>query len=134
MIRKAGLLVIRDNRLLLCRKNVGTTLLILPGGKIEPGETARACLDRELHEELGDVHATSVEYVGMYRDQAAGEPNRIVEVQLYRGDLRGDPNPQAEIAGIVWFGESDDRGQLSPSLVNKILPDLIARGILGWAC
>jgi 8-oxo-dGTP diphosphatase len=133
MIRKAGLLVIRDNRLLLCRKKAGTTRLILPGGKIEPGETARACLDRELNEELGDVHAESVEYIGTYRDQAAGEPDRIVEIQLYRGDLQGDAQPQAEIAGIVWFGESDDRRQLSPSLVNKILPDLIARGILGWA-
>ena len=35
MIRKIGLLVVRDNRILLCRKSRGTSLLILPGGKAE---------------------------------------------------------------------------------------------------
>ena len=32
MIRKIGLLLVRENRRLLCRKSRGTTLLILPGG------------------------------------------------------------------------------------------------------
>jgi len=39
MIRKIGLLMVRDNRILLCRKSFGTSLLILPGGKLEGDET-----------------------------------------------------------------------------------------------
>ena len=33
MIRKIGLLLVRENRRLLCRKSRGTTLLIPPGGR-----------------------------------------------------------------------------------------------------
>ena len=39
MIREIGLLIVWDNRILLCRKSFGTSLLILPGGKLEGDET-----------------------------------------------------------------------------------------------
>lgn len=129
---KVGLLTMRDGRVLLCRKKHSTALLILPGGCFEPGESAAQCLDRELREELGDVRVEKVEYVGTYEDRAAGDASRTVRIELYRGDLVGNPAPHSEIKELVWFGEGDDRGQLAPSLVNKILPDLLARGILPW--
>jgi 8-oxo-dGTP diphosphatase len=132
---KVGLLAIRDGRILLCRKKHTIALLILPGGCFEPGESAAQCLARELLEELGEVRVEGVEYIGTYVDIAAGagdHPPKTVRIELYRGELRGDPAPHAEIKELVWFGEGDDRGQLSPSLVNKILPDLITRGILDW--
>jgi len=133
MIHKAGLLVIRDNRILLCRKQHTTSLLILPGGKMEPDEAVIACIQREIREELGDVSAPWITYLGTYRDQAAGMPDEIVEIVLFEGDLVGEPRPQAEIAEIVWFGKNDDRALVSPSIRNQILPDLIKRGILNWA-
>jgi 8-oxo-dGTP diphosphatase len=129
---KVGLLAIRDGRVLLCRKKHTTALLILPGGCFEPGETAAQCLDRELREELGDVRIDNLDYVGTYSDHAAGSDGKTVRIELYRAELIGDPEPRSEIKELVWFGESDDRGQLAPSLVNKILPDLLARGILAW--
>lgn len=129
---KAGLLVIREGRMLLCRKKRGTTLLILPGGCLEAGESYEECLAREIAEELGPVEVENLDYIGTYRDAAAGESEKIVQVRLYRGDLGGAPAAQSEIAELVWFGALDDRRQLSPSLVNKIVPDLIARGILDW--
>ena len=127
---KIGLLVLSGERILLCRKSRGTTLLILPGGCIEPEETAVDCLRREVREELGPVEVTDVEYIGTYRDQAAGDLSKLVQIALYRGTLVGDPNPNSEIAELVWFGPEEDRAQLSPSIVNKILPDLIERRIL----
>jgi 8-oxo-dGTP pyrophosphatase MutT (NUDIX family) len=130
---KAGLLVVRDNRILLCRKTTGTSRLILPGGCFEPGETDEACLRRELIEELGPVEVANVTYLGTYSDGAAGHAGKTVEIRLYRGDLAGEePAPHSEIAELVWFGSADDRTRLSPSIVNKILPDLIRRGILNW--
>ena len=45
---KVGLLTICEGRILLCRKARGTQQLILPGGCFEDGETAEACLRREL--------------------------------------------------------------------------------------
>ena len=132
MIHKAGLLIMRDNRILLCRKQHTTSLLILPGGKMEPDEPVIACIHREIREELGDVSAPWITYLGTYQDQAAGMPDEIVEIVLFEGDLVGEPRPQAEIAELVWFGKNDDRALVSPSIRNRILPDLIKRGLLDW--
>ena len=130
---KIGLLTASDGRILLCRKKHTTSLLILPGGCLEPGESAMDCLHRELREELGEqVSVKNLEYVGTYSDRAAGSDYKIVEIELYRGDLTGEPRAQAEIKELVWFGQADDRSQLSPSIVNKILPDLAGRGLLPW--
>ena len=118
--------------MLLCRKSRDTVLLITPGGRIEPNESAENCIHREVTEELGpEVQAINLEYIGTYRDIAAGAADRIVEIQLWRADLVGDPRPMAEIAELIWFGPDDDETALSPSLRNKILPDLRERGIFG---
>lgn len=134
-IEKAGLLAVRAGRVLLCRKRRGTRLLILPGGRYEAGEDGPACLARELSEELGEVRVDGLAYLGTYTDVAAsapGEPSRTVRIDLFLGELMGDPAPRSEILELVWFGESDDAGELAPSLRNSILPDLIGRGILAW--
>jgi 8-oxo-dGTP diphosphatase len=129
---KVGLLTVRDNRILLCRKKRGTSLLILPGGCFEPGETAEACLARELQEELGAVSVTGLEFVGTYDDAAAGDTSKLVRIELYTGNLAGDPVAHSEIAELVWFGATDDRTQLAPSISRTILPDVLRRGILSW--
>jgi 8-oxo-dGTP diphosphatase len=132
---KVGLLAIRDGKVLLCRKKHSTALLILPGGCREAGESAMQCLQRELREELGDVQMKPAEFVGVYSDQAAGSPGdraKTVRIELYRGELIGEPVPHAEIAELIWFGENDEWSGLAPSIRNKIFPDLIERGMLPW--
>lgn len=131
MIDKVGLLTIRDGRVLLCRKKRGTHLLILPGGKRETRETSLECLARELREELGDVVALGPELIGIYEHAAAGEPGKIVRIELYRAELAGEAQAQAEIGELVWFGIGDDVAGVSPSLAEVIFPDLKARGIWG---
>ena len=120
----------RDGKILLCRKKHTTSLLILPGGKREAGESAVECLTRELREELGDVTIGTIELVGIYTDRAAGTEEKTVRIELYRTELIGEPAASSEIAELVWFGAQDDHSQLAPSIANKILPDLIARGIV----
>ena len=133
---KVGLLTVRDGRMLLCRKRPNkrhtTRLLILPGGCREAGESSMDCLSRELREELGDVAASALEYIGIYSDRAAGAESKTVRIELYRAELDGEPTANSEIAELVWFGAEDDRAQLAPSIVNKILPDLLSRGLLPW--
>ena len=132
---KVGALILRGDRMLLCRKDRDTSKLILPGGRVEPGESDMECLARELREELGDVTLTRVEYLGTYEDRASLDDPAVVKrvrIALYRGELVGEPTPSSEIVELVWFGPDSDRTQLTPILINRILPDLVARNVLSW--
>ncbi len=132
---KIGALILRDGRMLLCRKDRETSKLILPGGRLEPGESDAECLTRELSEELGAVTLTGAEHLGTYEDRASLDDPTVVKtvrIALYRGDLSGHPVPCSEIVELVWFGPHPDLSQLTPILTNRILPDLLARGILPW--
>ena len=121
-IDKVGLLAIRDNKVLLCRKKEGTQLLILPGGKRENGEDDETCLLRELTEESGNASYSAFVFIGTYQ---SGD----VKITLYQSELSGVPSPQAEIAQLVWFAFDDDWSQLPPSLRELIFPDLRARAL-----
>jgi 8-oxo-dGTP diphosphatase len=127
---KAGLLYLKDGRVLLCRKKDTTSLLILPGGQLEPGETAEECLRRECREELGEVEITGLRHIGDYESSAAGQDGKTVKIELYAGQLEGTPAAHSEIQDLVWFGPADDAALLAPSLRNVIFPDLRRRGFI----
>jgi len=55
MIVVSAAIVIRDGRIMLCRRKPGGPEGLkweFPGGKLEPGESPEAALERELREEL----------------------------------------------------------------------------------
>lgn len=131
-IHKVGLLVLKGGSVLLCEQHDHPAQYILPGGKMESGETELECLARELREELGDVTAVHLVRLGEYHHHTADDPPRPIRIDLYSGTLVGSPEPHAEIARLVWFGESGNPALLPPSLRDVIFPDLIARGILPW--
>src|SRR5580658_3782323 len=127
---KAGLLHVRNGRVLLCRKKHTTSLLILPGGTLERGETPEECLRRECREELGEVEVSNLHRLGDYDSPAAGQDDKTVKIELYAGELEGTPAAHSEIQDLVWFGPRDDAALLAPSLRNVIFPDLRQRGLL----
>jgi A/G-specific adenine glycosylase len=82
----------RDDRLLVARRLEGSHMggrWEFPGGKCEPGESARECLLRELAEELG---VAAVVHEEIYRTTHAYD-DRIVELRFFRCDLSGEPRP-----------------------------------------
>lgn len=87
--------VLRDarGRILLARRTAGRDLAgawEFPGGKVEPGESPREALDRELHEELGIRVLDAVPLVAV--PQAYPEKRILLDVYTvdsYEGTPRG---------------------------------------------
>ncbi len=132
---KIGLLVLRKggSEFLVCEKDPEeiTSDYIMPGGRFEEA-TIEECLRNEIREELScEVDFSTLEHVGVYEDVAAGRPDRDVRIDLYRGNLIGEPVPSREIRHIHWIGKEDAANPcVAPIIRNKIIPDLLKRGIL----
>ncbi|MCM0621353.1 precorrin-6Y C5,15-methyltransferase (decarboxylating) subunit CbiT [Nocardioides bruguierae] len=101
-----------QGRLLVVRKR-GTTAFMLPGGKLEPGETALAAARREVAEEVGltDLVARPL---GHWTAAAANEPGRTVVSTVFVADLPRDsagaavvPVVAGEIEELCWLDPAD---------------------------
>lgn len=108
----------------------GTGSFMQPGGKLEPGESARECAEREIAEELGVlVEADAFEPLGEFTARAANEPATQVRASVFLAAadwLPRDVEVQAEIAEALWCPvDRPPRGlRLAPLMTEHILPAL----------
>lgn len=134
---KVGLLVLNDDRskFLVCepgQKYKGNvTQYLMPGGQLIE-ENDIECLKAEIKEELDcEVDVSSLKLIGEYTDVAASHPDRDVTIRLYEGRIVGTPEPSTEIGALHWIDRKDILDtRVSPIIRNKIIPDLIKRGVL----
>ena len=119
----AALLIDPQGRTLLVRKR-GTQAFMQPGGKIDTGETPRAALVRELHEELGlRLDPQQAIYLGQFSAPAANEPGFEVQAELFRVDSCAAVNPAAEIEEVRWLKADETPDiELAPLTRDLILP------------
>lgn len=119
--------IVKDGRVLLIRKKrgLGAGKMNAPGGKLDPGETAREAAIRETLEEVGVVPVDPEERGELFFQFADGYSLHCV-VFLAR-DCQGEPIETAE-AAPVWtpldaipYGEmwADDALWLPPMLAGK---------------
>lgn len=121
--------VMRDaaGRVLNVRKR-GTTMLMLPGGKPEPGESPAETAIREFAEELGaDLDPGRLTYLGRFRSAAANEPDHVVVAEVFEHPWVSDAGPSAEIEVLEWVDPSDPRSDMAPLNTEHIFPALLAR-------
>ncbi len=91
MIQVVAAVIERDSRVLICQRKAGSRHALkweFPGGKVEPGETPRQALARELAEELA-IRASIGEEITRYEYAYPGRPPILLiffSVRHYDGE------------------------------------------------
>jgi len=101
----AAMLVDSNNRLLVVRKK-NSTYFMMPGGKIESGESCQEALVRELYEELGlQVMKDDLQFLGRHSALAVNEKDTMVEASIYKVCVEHGVlvSPKSEIDEIIWL-------------------------------
>ena len=122
----AAYCLVRDGQVLTVRK-AGSARFMLPGGKIDAGESPRQAAVREVMEEVGVDVSAHGEPLGRFHDVAANEPDAWVDATVFVAHLDAGhaPSPLAEIAEQRWLGVHDDLpADLAPLLRNHVMPAL----------
>lgn len=128
---RVSAVVMRDpqGRVLNVRKR-GTTSLMLPGGKHEPGEDPRDTAVREFTEELGiALDVTLLHSLGVFETAAANEPgHRLVAAVFEHPFVRAATSaaPQAEIEYLEWIDPALVREDMAPLNTEHVFPALLA--------
>lgn len=120
--------VMRDSRgdVLNVRKR-GTTMLMLPGGKPERGESPEQTAIREFAEELGVALSPELlEPIGEFRAAAANEPGHIVVAHVFEHPFVAGVRAHAEIDYLEWIHPSSaPRMDLAPLTTEHVFPALL---------
>ncbi|RUR23575.1 NUDIX hydrolase [Legionella qingyii] len=132
-IFKAGALIFDAQHRVLAvhKRGKPANEYIVPGGKIEPGETDEEALRRELLEEL-NVRVLSVTPYDEFQAKAIYEDALLV-MRTYFVDIERTPVPGNEIDHFVWLDAHFKTSgyQFASILGQQILPRLLAEGHLG---
>ncbi|CAM3453856.1 NUDIX domain-containing protein [Occultella aeris] len=116
-----------DDHLLTVRKR-GTSRFMLPGGKLDDGESPAQAAVREVAEELGiELDEADLVPLGTFREEAANEPDTHVDATVYTAELSGTPDAAREIAELRWTPIGTSPADLAPLLARHVLPALRTR-------
>ena len=110
-------------------RGTGKNGFYLPGGKLEPGESDREALAREIREELGcRIDFATLRYYTTTVAQAFAKPEGvIVRVTTFVGRLIGVPRPMSEVAELRFFRHGEYKAMSSRAPAAEILLDKLSK-------
>lgn len=131
-IYKASGIILRGRKVLVERSK-GKAYFIHPGGKIEPGETAKQALIRELKEEFQiDVSAEDLELFDKNSAPAANSPEVDVHMEVFivkrwHGEIR----PDSEVEEIRWLtSDLPEDIKVGSIMAHETIPKLKAEDLI----
>ncbi|MBI9000102.1 NUDIX domain-containing protein [Corynebacterium sp. CCM 9185] len=127
VIRIAAVVLRNSDGEVLSVRKCGTDAFMMPGGKIEPRETARGAAVREISEELGlDLEPGALTFLGRFSARAANETGCSVDcdVFIHHDPLRRVPDVRAEIAEARFFPVGSTAPSLAPLSREVVFPVL----------
>ena len=98
-----GAVLDADNRVFLIRHTY-TPGWHLPGGGVEPGESALESLGRELAEEACIASTEEPSLHGIFFNRLASSRDHVLVYVLRRFEVLAEKRPDREIAESGWFG------------------------------
>ncbi len=131
IFKAAGVIV--SQRKLLVTRGRGKEHFIAPGGKLEPGETARQALVRELQEELQiEVREEDLTEFGKFRHVAAGKENTFVNMEVFTvKEWSGEIVASREVEEVGWITSGDlERLKVGSIFASEVVPRLKERGLI----
>lgn len=120
----AAILMDSSERMLVVRKK-GSRYFMQPGGKIDAGETPVQALHRELLEEIAvGVEPEDMTFRGIFREQAANEPDTTVVAHVFSARIDASIRPQAEIEEALWLSLDGTKPDIDLAMLteNLLLP------------
>ena len=130
MIDKVGGVILKDNKILVQRKNNNREECIIPGGKREGKEIDFETLKRELEEELS-VELIKAEYMGTYQDIAVFS-KKPLQVITYIATIKGEIKCNNEIKEAIWIDRNYKKQgiKVGSILGEYVIPELIKRNLM----
>jgi 8-oxo-dGTP pyrophosphatase MutT (NUDIX family) len=132
-IHKAAGIIIKDRRLLVERSK-GKDVFVAPGGKLEPDETSRQAVIRELKEEFQlNISEDDLEEFGTFYAEAAGSHNagRKLRMDVFMVRNAGEIVPDNEVEEIRWISSDIPTDiEVGSIFAHEVLPELKAQGLV----
>lgn len=128
-LQVAAIALVRDRTVLMVTAR-GREVHYMPGGKIDPDETAAQAAAREAHEEVSlTLDPSALEELFEVRTLAHGqEEGRMVHMRVFRARTDAAPTPSSEVGALHWVTTADaDR---CPPAGREVLRLLAARDLI----
>lgn len=111
----------------MAERSYGKPMFVQPGGKLEPGETPKQALVRELQEEFQiEVREGDLEPFGSFSAEAANHPGQQVHMEVFIvKEWSGEIAPASEVEEMLWLTSNLPKDkEIGSIFVHDIIPRL----------